>query len=320
MATPITITAADVNKAAQEGKYFKFSIKNNAFVKSKVTLTGAPRMWKKDASFIYYPDNRVAGNAQVIQQVYRGALANSPFYSSANTQPGQPMALRYAAEILLIKQRKPQTTKVDNLTPAKITWILNNIDLGQVVKSDVKQGRFVAVGKPGKKVRAKAAPKQKKTLLDRLAGLKLGNVMDASGAKADGTNIRSIKQPGPNSRKIGVQITEAGNRMIVSDNEAGFVIALQQLGMAQQRGNQLLGIWKTMQAARLAPAVIPQQMGAIVSPIYTAAAVMPRAVSPIYTAAAVRPVSPVFAGTGLPMVPIARSPTIVGSPGVLLPQ
>ena len=111
--------------------------------------------------------------------------------------------------------------------------------------------------------------------------------------------------------------------MIVSDNEAGFMIALQQLGAAQQRGNQLLGIWKQMQAARMAPAVIPQQMGGMIaSPVYTAAAVLPRAVSPVYTAAAVLPraVSPVFAGTGLPVVPVARSPGAIGSPGLLLPQ
>jgi len=269
------LTGPDVQKAVDSGKYWKISVKDGKYVKTKVSLTGAKRMWAKDPQFIYYPASRVAGNAALLQQLFGANIDMKQVYSQASVaapvapnaakgimgQAGGALYAAYANEVAQLKAARPTTTKADQITDSALSWILAHVDDGEIGKVVGAQYQIVQKATPGtKKAKATRATKPKVTLMSRMLKLKVGKVMDASRAKPNGSGILSSDLPGEKSKKVGFAVSEAGGRMLVSNNENGLLIALRSLGLNATQINQYVAAWRQAHAQRTAPVLTATQI------------------------------------------------------------
>jgi len=122
------------------------------------------------------------------------------------------------------------------------------------------------------------------SILIRMKNMRVGNVLDVSKTKTDGTGTRSVKPPGPNSNRIGIKISEAGNRIIVSDNKTGLTRALNFTGLASWRKEAYTKRWKrAVQNKKAGTTVVAKIPTRVTSPLPIFQTMIPRVTSPLPT-------------------------------------
>lgn len=275
------------NKAAQAHKYIKIGPKAGFLL-----LSGAPGRWKKPefAADVYVPSLRVAGNPQMIRQVFIGLgvpagdidrhLAAS--YSLNNYR--EAMAANFNAEVAAYKAHK-DTRRATTAGPVvqldKLQYFVDNLAGANVAAK-------TTTGSP----RASPRAGRVKPLRDRIAQAKLKNkVLDVS--KMDpvkGTGIKMIPLPGAASKKVGVNLAQVP---IVSSDAGNYARAIALLGPGYEAY-----VTQYNALTRAAPA-----LGA--PPVTLPAATSPATMVPL--PATTSPAIPTLPGTG-----------VVG--GVALPQ
>ena len=120
------------------------------------------------------------------------------------------------------------------------------------------------------------------SILIRMKNMRVGNVLDVSKTKTDGTGTRSVKPPGPNSNRIGIKISEAGNRIIVSDNKTGLTRALNFTGLASWRKEAYTKRWKrAVQNKKAGTTVVAKIPTRVTSPLPIFQTMIPRVTSPL---------------------------------------
>lgn len=324
---------AGAQKAAAMHRYTKADGKTGY-----LSLTGAAKRWATPGheQDVYLPEYRLAGSPMAVQAALmaaglNGAQVQQALASGYNAQSVQgPLKARFDQEVqaaAFFKKAQPKKGKGAKTQGPGLAQL--GAILAQAGAAPAKRPRAGAKGKA--KPRAPRAPRAaapagaarggarggaKVPLGQRLAALPAGKVLDVSKMSASGAGVKTVAAPTDRSKKIAVP-----GLNIVSDNEATFLQALQELG-PQYAG--YADQYRQAVAARRAPTPTRAPMGAV--PIFQApvqaqfaAAVQPRAVTPPRAA---RPPSPrpIAAAPVMPQVqqrppsPRAMIPPVGGMP------
>lgn len=235
-------TQAGAQKALAAHRYTKADGKTGY-----LSLTGAHKRWATPGheQDVYLPGYRLAGSPLAVQTALTAAglapaqaqQALAAGYTAQSVQG--PLRAQFEQEVQaaqLFKKAQPKKgkgAKVQGPTLAQLGAIL-----AQGGAAPAKRPRAGAKGKA--KPRAPRAPRAaapaggarggaKVPLTQRLAALPQGKVLDVSKMSATGAGVKTVAKPTERSKKLMVP-----GLNIVSDNEATFLQALQELGPQYQ--------------------------------------------------------------------------------------
>lgn len=227
-------------KALDTHQYIKVGDKGG----TNLTITGAPKYWKKNQDFVYLPDLRLAGSRQNVITVLRGYrseeggsysdaqidvfLKNA--YTSENyvvpqSQGGRAEDYQHEFDNYLAFKQSQSTQKpkkeAPSITLADLSFLIDKLPEAETLKVSSKS-RSSKTSKPKSDTRRNVRHVNLKQRLDSLAP---GSVLDVSNMKDDGTNIKTIPEPGAGSKKHGVDGVK-----VVSSSAENFAKAMKLLG------------------------------------------------------------------------------------------
>jgi len=281
-----------------------------------LSLTGAAKRWLTPGheQDVYLPDYRLAGSPMAVQAALTAAgmslaQAQQALASGYNAQSVQgPLKGRFEQEVAAAayfkkaQPKKGKGAKTQGPTLAQLGAILAQGGAAPAKRpragAKAKAPRAPRAAAPAGAARGGARGGAKVPLGQRLAALPAGKVLDVSKMSATGAGVKTVAAPTDRSKKIAVP-----GLNIVSDNEATFIQALQELG-PQYTG--YIDQYRQAAAGRRAPT--PGRAAPVGGvPIFQppvqaqfAAAVQPRAVSPPRVG---RPPSPIRPIGVAPMMP-----------------
>lgn len=208
-----------------------------------VKIGGAHNRWKKDKrpDDIYLPDWRIVGSPDELHNALSEAGVSDAAietsltagYSLANKDRMEAAYKKENAESKAHAAEKRASKKETTRATIRLDEIESILDAIKNSRQDQKAK--AKEEKAAKSPRKKKEPKEKKagtpgrtgarkSAQERIDSLTAGNVLDVSKMNEDGTGVKSMKAPGPASKKF-----KAGELPVVSsdrDNLVRFVTAL----------------------------------------------------------------------------------------------